>query len=377
MPENSLWHQNKFHFPAYPQFWLRDRKDGVRNAMVGSMTTDGNCMHVILAGFEYESENIIKNDVIQKVRQERKKPLGFQRLGLFAVEGKSRKSLLSGLDSLNQHIERHLTAHSGEGRNSKAPPSKRPPAAWYLENGVNPKYPYALSIVADDLSRLKDRIAEARQAVVSALPQTLSRRSGINYSPNPLGHTGELAFVFPGSGSHYLSMGRDIGVHWPAILHSMDARTLQLKTQLLPECYIPWRVSWEPGWQKSAYEKIISDPLIMIFGQVVHGSVVAELMAHFSIAPSAVIGYSLGESAGYFAMGVWPERGEMLQRMRKTDLFSPNLPVPAMPPAGHGMLPPMKLSTGAWRWSIARRIRCAASCPAICNRPPVDHKHAR
>ncbi len=151
---------------------------------------------------------------------------------------------------------------------------------------------------------------------------------GINYSPHPLGLTGELAFVFPGSGSHYLSMGRDIGVHWPEILHSMDAQTLQLKTQLLPEYYIPWRVSWEPGWQKSAYEKIISDPLIMIFGQVVHGSVVAELMAQFSIEPSAVIGYSLGESAGYFAMGVWPERGEMLQRMQKTDLFSTELAGP-------------------------------------------------
>jgi PfaB family protein len=327
-PENSLWHQNKFHFPAYPQFWLRDRKDGVRNAMVGSMTTDGNCMHVILAGFDYESQNIIKNDVIQKVRLEQKKPLGSQRLGLFAVEGESIKSLLSALDSLNQHIERHLAAHSGDGQNVQGAAVEAAARTWYLKNGAHPKTPYALSIVADDLSQLKDLITEARQAVVSAIPRNISQRSGISYAPNPLGHTGELAFVFPGSGSHYLSMGRGIGVHWPEILHSMDARTLQLKTQLLPQCYVPWRVSWEPGWQKSAYQKIISDPLIMIFGQVVHGSVVAELMAHFSIKPSAVIGYSLGESAAYFAMGVWPERGEMLQRMRKTDLFSTELAGP-------------------------------------------------
>jgi len=324
-PANSLWHQKKFHFPAYPQFWLRDRKDGVRNAMVGSMTTDGNCMHVILAGFDYESEKRIKNEVIQTVRLERKKPLGFKDIGLFAVEGKSSKSLLSGLDSLNQHIERHLHGPSGEGRSVAV---EAPARAWYQKNGVNPKYPHALAIVADDLSRFEDRIAEAREAVVSATPRSISGRSGIYYAPNPLGHTGELAFVFPGSGNHYLGMGRDIGVQWPEILHNMDARTRQLKTQLLPQCYIPWRVSWEPGWQKSAYQKIISDPLIMIFGQVVHGSVVAELMAHFGIAPSAVLGYSLGESAGYFAMGVWPERGEMLQRMRKTDLFSTQLAGP-------------------------------------------------
>jgi 3-hydroxymyristoyl/3-hydroxydecanoyl-(acyl carrier protein) dehydratase len=41
--------------------------------------------------------------------------------------------------------------------------------------------------------------------------------------------------------------------------------------------------------------------------------------------PSSVIGYSLGESAGLFAMKAWPERGEMLARMRRTDLFATQL----------------------------------------------------
>jgi PfaB family protein len=327
MPKNSIWHQNKFHFPVHPQFWLRDRKDGVRNAMIGAMTTDGNCMHVILAGFDYESANLA-NDLIQQVRRERKKPLGFRHLGLFAVEGKSRNSLLSGLASLHRHIEKHLSAHRRDNRNFRDSAIEAVARSWHLKAGVHPKYPHALSIVCDNLSQLEDRIAEARQVVESASPRSISKRSGVNYRPNPLGHTGELTFVFPGSGSHYLGMGRDIGVHWPEILHRMDAQTLQLKTQLVPECYVPWRTSWEPGWQKSAYEKIISDPLTMIFGQVVHGSVVAELMAHFSIKPAAVTGYSLGESAGYFAMHVWPERGEMLQRMRNTNLFSSELAGP-------------------------------------------------
>ncbi len=327
-PQNSLWHQNKFHFPAYPQFWLRNRKDGVRNAMVGSMTTDGNCMHVILAGCEDESENNIKTDVTHKVWLERKKPLGLQGIGLFAVAADDRQSLLSGLDVLNQYIEKHMATSSGPAGHTRGETLEAAARKWFLKNGVHSGHKYALSMVADDLSQLKGLVDEARQAVVSDSPRKIVGKSGINYMPNPIGQAGELAFVFPGSGSHYLGMGRDIGVHWPEILHSMDARTLQLKTQLLPECFIPWRVSWEPGWQKSAYEKIISDPLTMIFGQVVHGSVVAELMAHFSIKPSAVIGYSLGESAGYFAMGAWPERGEMLQRMRKTDLFSTELAGP-------------------------------------------------
>jgi PfaB family protein len=328
MPENPLWHQNKFHFPAHPQYWLRNREDGARNAVVGSMTTDGNCMHVILSGFDYELENMDRTTVIQKIRQERKRPLGFQDLGLFVVEGQSTKSLLSGLDSLNQHIERHIAAKDEDDRYGRRNTIEAAACGWYLKNSINQKFPYALSMVADNISRLKVLIRDAREAVLSAIPQKISKKCGICYSPNPLGKTGELAFVFPGSGSHYLGMGRDIGVHWPEILHSMDGRTLQLKAQLLPEYYVPWRASWESGWQKSAYEKIISDPLIMIFGQVVHGSVIADMMAHFSIKPSAAIGYSLGESAGYFAMGVWPDRGVMLQRMRKTDLFSTELSGP-------------------------------------------------
>ncbi|MGD9323657.1 MAG: beta-ketoacyl synthase N-terminal-like domain-containing protein [Desulfobacterales bacterium] len=328
MPKNSLWHQNKFHFPTHPQFWLRDRKDGVRNAMIGAMTTDGNCMHVLLAGFEGESTTLAKNDLVKQVRRERKKPVGLQPLGLFAIEGKSRKSLLSGLASLRRHIENHLSAPRRNNCHVRDSAIEAVARTWYQKVGIHPEYPQALSIVGDDLSQLKAQIVAARRAVESDSPKTLTKRNGFNYRLNPLGHTGELAFVFPGSGSHYLGMGRDIGVHWPEILHRMDAQTLQLKTQLVPECYIPWRTSWEPGWQKSAYENIIADPLTMIFGQVVHGSVVAELMAHFSIKPAAVMGYSLGESAGYFAMHVWPERGEMLRRMKNTNLFSTELAGP-------------------------------------------------
>jgi 3-hydroxymyristoyl/3-hydroxydecanoyl-(acyl carrier protein) dehydratase/malonyl CoA-acyl carrier protein transacylase len=66
----------------------------------------------------------------------------------------------------------------------------------------------------------------------------------------------------------------------------------------------------------------------MIFGQVVHGGLMTNLVKEFGVSPDAVIGYSLGESAGYFATGAWPERGEMLRRMRETDLFTTQLAGP-------------------------------------------------
>ncbi len=272
------------------------------------------------------AESEIAEDVWQKVQLERKRPLGFQAPGIFVVEGKDKQDLLAGLESLSQHVEMQLSAQGQDARERIT--LEKTARLWHTTNGLKAAQPRALSIVAENFSELKRQIAAAQTTVLSDSPRKIEGRNGIHYSPHPIGPTGTLGFVFPGSGSHYIGMGRSIGIHWPEILRQMDARTQQLKSQLLPACYVPWRVSWQSGWQKEAYEKIISDPLNMIFGQVVHGGVVANLVQHFAITPSAVIGYSLGESAGYFAMGVWPERGEMLRRMQQTDLFTHQLAGP-------------------------------------------------
>jgi PfaB family protein len=327
IPENSLWHREKFHIPVTPQFWLRNRQDGPRKAMVGAMTPDGNCMHIILEGYDYRPESEFAEDVFQKVQRERKRPLGFQDPAIFIVEGNNKQALLAGLKALNQHVEQLSTQNPDACKQVTVEQAAR---QWYIKNGIKLEHPQALSIVAGNFSELKKQIAAAQRAVLSDSPLKIEGNSGIRYSPRPIGKQGQLAFVFPGSGSHYIGMGRDIGVHWPEILRRMDARTPQLKSQLLPDCYVPRRVSWQPGWQKAAYEKIISNPLNMISGQVVHGGVVADLVKYFAINPSAVIGYSLGESTGYFAMGVWPERGEMLRRMQQTDLFTRQLAGPCL-----------------------------------------------
>lgn len=49
------------------------------------------------------------------------------------------------------------------------------------------------------------------------------------------------------------------------------------------------------------------------------------LLQSIGIAPRRVLSYSLGESACYFAMGVWSERDEMLERMERGTLFTHDL----------------------------------------------------
>jgi len=329
IPGDPSWQTGAFHMPAFPQYWLRDRKDGPRRACTGAMTTDGNCMHVILESVEYESIDRIP----QKITQEKKRPLGFMAPGLFVVEGDSKNSLIKGLDTLHLYIKTSsnrpypvaLSSEEGLATNRKIEPVAR---SWYLKNGLDKNKKFAVSLVADTVFELEKGIRDAQQAIESDTPRRMNGPGGIRYSPHPLGMTGEVAFVFPGSGNHYVGMGRGVGVLWPEILREMDAATHQLKRQLIPDCYVPWRTSWEPGWEKAAHDTIISNPLHMIFGQVVHGGVMANLVKSFGILPHAAIGYSLGESAALFAMGAWPDRDSMLRRMLATDLFTTQLAGP-------------------------------------------------
>ncbi|MCP4368507.1 MAG: type I polyketide synthase, partial [Deltaproteobacteria bacterium] len=348
-PIDSLRQNKTFHIPVCPQFWLRDRQDGPRRASVASMTSDGTCMHVILEGFYYSSIDKLSGRILKKVSRERKRPLGNSPYGLFAVEGDSKDSLIKGLDLLLLHVESKSLASYED-----IEPLAR---SWYLKNKLHPDKKYAVSITSGDISQLVNLISNAKDAVLSDTPQRANGPGGIHYSLNRLGLSGETAFVFPGSGNHYISMGVGIGVQWPDILRGMDAKTPQLKTQLLPGCFVPQRISWPPGWKEDARDKIISDPLNMIFGQVSHGGVVSSLMKYFEMKPSAVIGYSLGESTGLFAMGAWPDRGQMLKRMQSTDLFSTSL-------AG-----PCNAARKAWRLPSNEDVNW---CVAVVNRS-ADH----
>jgi PfaB family protein len=352
---HQSWKTGAFHMPAFPQYWLRDRKDGPRRACTGAMTTDGNCMHVILESVEYESVERIP----EKVTRERKRPLGAMGPGLFVIEGDSKNTLIQGLDALHIHIKDsssrpYPASVSSEKDLATDRKIERMARFWYLKNRWDKDKKFAISIVADSIFELEKFIRDAKTTILSDTPKRMNGPGGIRYSPHPLGMTGDIAFVFPGSGNHYVGMGRGVGVLWPEILRQMDAVTHQLKCQLIPDCYVPWRTSWEPGWEKAAHDKIISNPLHMIFGQVVYGGVMANLIRSFGITPHAAIGYSLGESAALFAMGAWPDRDNMLKRMLDTDLFSTEL-------AG-----PCHAARKAWGIPMDEDINW---CAAVVNRP--------
>ncbi|RPJ14493.1 MAG: type I polyketide synthase, partial [Desulfobacteraceae bacterium] len=328
------------HFPVSPQFWYRNRIDGPRRLCAASITRDGNCMHVLLEGHEYQKSS----EMPAKASTEQSIQLVCRKTALFVAEGRTKNELLEKLDGLLGSVDESINIHDCGLR-------------WFADNKPNFSNKCAISIVAADTFGLRRFIAEAKSAVDTNIRKRMNGHGGICYSPEPLGSREKIAFVFPGSGNHYIGMGRGIGIYFPEILKKMDRKAKRLKTQIVPECFVPWRNSWKEGWENDARDKIASNPLNMIFGQVLYGEIISALVTGFGIRPSAVIGYSLGESAGNFATNLWPDHEEMLKRMTKTDLFTTQL-------AG-----PCNSIRKAWNISSGEDFKW---CAAMVNRPSGD-----
>ncbi len=363
VPAQKWFDDSFFHIPHFSYYWLRNRIDGPRKACTAAITADGVCMHVVSEEYDYSAKAL--PSVMNQVNIERNKPLGFRpgAAGLFIVEGDSNNDLIHGLDTLYRHI---MAIDEPDANVEKAA------RHWYLARGTDIRKSYAVAIVAADLVELRRFTEEAKQLIINDKPASISGMRGIRYSTNatPVGaQKGEIAFVFPGSGNHFLGMSRDIGAEFPEVMRIIDKEARKLKDRFLPEYYFPYRNAWDPGWEEESRKKISSDPLNMIIGQVSYGGLTTCLAEQFGLKPDAVIGYSLGESAGLFATGAWKQRSEMLDRMRASDLFTIQLAGPCNAAREVWGVPPEETVD----WCVAVVNRDAAGVKKVTRGFPAVH----
>ncbi|HSM73553.1 MAG TPA: hypothetical protein VK852_02925, partial [Desulfobacterales bacterium] len=295
----------------------------------------------------------------QKALPQRSHPAGELPHGLFCISANDREGLATGLERLVRHLERQGAAATMASL----------ARSWHRSAAPENAAALGVAIIAGSRERLGHWIREARDAVRDAVTLRCSGPGGVCFTPAPLGPGGPVAFVYPGSGNHFLGMGRAIGVRWPEVPRGMDAATAHLKSQMLPDAILPRRSAWGPGWETAALARLAADPLQPIFGQVVHGGLMTALVRRFMPAPEAAIGYSLGESAALFALGAWPDRGQMLTRMSATDLFSTQLAGPCRAARKAWGIP----ADQPFTWTVAVVDRAAEAVrPAI-----ARHRHTR
>jgi PfaB family protein len=304
MPAGREAAWKNFHVPHRCQPWYRDREDGPRTACCASVNLDGGCGHVVLQECAKDAAALAVPSMADTLP------------ALFPISGDNREQLANGLTLLDTHLQENI------GRMTLELAAAR----WLAMHPLKSRHGRAIALVLKPGQDVQSLLAEARRAIQSS--GSAAHVNPVFFTDRPSGKDAKIAWVYPGSGNHYLGMGRDLALRFPDTVRAMDRATGHLKTQFRPWHLMPWRSSWQPGWETDAADNLKSDPLNMIFGQVVFGGLATDILKRFAIAADAVIGYSLGESAALFAHGIWPDRGEMLKRMQATDLFSDQLAGP-------------------------------------------------
>ena len=180
-------------------------------------------------------------------------------------------------------------------------------------------------------------VAETRAELLKSLqhlPALLAGpgqgQGGLYFSRSPLGLQGGVAFVYPGSGNHYAGMGRQLALLHPAVVERLDTESEQLRSYMAADWTMPYRQSWEPGWEGQSTQAIAADLHRSIFGQVMFGLLMSDILAHYGLKPQHAIGYSLGESASLMSLRAWSQRQEIYQRMQSSDLFRQQLGGPCL-----------------------------------------------
>jgi PfaB family protein len=286
IPETDLKNDTALFAPAETQYWLRDRQGGACRALVNAFSIDGNCLSTILEGVE-EGQKSLREDPLYRTE------------ALFSICADEKYNLI---DSLQR-----LRGQAGESRDRKIQEIAR---HWWAQEKTNQHKALAVSVIASDLSQLIDLLKQAQNHVER--DESIAT-ANIFYAAEPVAGKARLAFVFPGSGSHFIGMGREMSAHWPEVLNRLDKENLSLASQFARSRF--WTQKSTSGFSHEDY----------IFGQVWLGSMVSDVIASFSIKPDAVIGYCLGETVGLFATRTWNDRDLMLSRMRETRLFTNDL----------------------------------------------------
>lgn len=286
-PELQKKH-SKLYAPTATQYWLRNRAEGPRRALVNSFSVDGNCNSAILEGVEQRQAPIIQLNMTGYSNDE----------ALFSIDANNKLDLLKAINKFTLYVK------ESPASNIKALASQ-----WWQAK-ANDKQRLSLNIIASDIQQLNSLLADALNYVEQGQSIASNR---LFYSAEPLAEHGKLAFVFPGSGNHYVGMGRELANRYTDILQHLDRENDYLAAQFANAKF--WTASPDS----------VLDHTDVIFGQVWLSTMVSDIVASHGVKPDAIIGYSLGETAGLFATRTWTDRDEMLRRMLQTNLFTEEL----------------------------------------------------
>jgi acyl transferase domain-containing protein/NAD(P)H-dependent flavin oxidoreductase YrpB (nitropropane dioxygenase family)/NAD(P)-dependent dehydrogenase (short-subunit alcohol dehydrogenase family) len=165
-----------------------------------------------------------------------------------------------------------------------------------------------LALVSPSTDDLRAKLRTARDRLGTGTSE-LSDERGIFFSERPLARDGRIAFLFPGQGSQYPNMSRDLAMHFPEVRRAFEradeALRDRFRTPLSARVFPPPAFDEEEtrAQQKALTATNVAQPAL---GAADLASF--RLLGDLGARPDMAAGHSYGEYVALCAAGVFDER---------------------------------------------------------------------
>ena len=180
--------------------------------------------------------------------------------------------------------------------------------------------PHRLALVASSLADLENKLKHARALLQEPHDAAIRERDGIYYRRPGARGLGKLALLFPGEGSQYANMFRDLSLYFASVRECFDQTDYFPESAAESESAWPLSAALFPAPSSSANAQAVADARLSGMDGAMGALIASEhamldLLRRFSLMPSMVLGYSCGEWMAMAAAGI-VDKEELLCNIR-------------------------------------------------------------
>jgi len=285
--QHTGFNHSPYYFPSQSRPWLLPDGQTKRSAGI-------NGVGDIQLQLSSCAENNISNQ-----------SLGLDKApSLFVLKGDDNHQLVSQLDRLL--ID--LTSELKIGRIAQQ---------YFLESSDS-QSKYTIVLVAESNTELNKEGQFFKSQLTKSFShnKVLKTPSGSYFTPNPLGHTGKVAFVYPGSATAYRGLGRDSFQLFPDLLTKYEDLVGNID-RFIHSDYLYPKLKSRDDIPPNIYDNSIAMMSAGVFYSAIYTDILRD---YFKLTPNIAFGYSMGEcSSMWYSLGVWHPNGA--EKFRQSDIF--------------------------------------------------------
>jgi PfaB family protein len=309
----DIWHNTPFYFPTQSKPWFLEINTSKRIAAINSIETDRN-IHIILSETSSELERSSKY-------------LAQMPYYLFPIGGKNQSSLVEKMIKLQDYLKQNHSSLSHLARQTfqEFQNYQRSQNTYAIKN-------YIVAILGRNLEELIQEINRGIEGIKDAFATGKDWQTplGSYFTVNPLAKKGKIAYVYSGSFTSYIGLGRSLFRLFPKIYDDRVINNVYERVANIEKILYPRTINKATSRELEAMEqKLIDNPVAMLESEVgFAGLITAVFKNYFHLQPQCAFGYSLGETSMMLAQGIWTSFKSTSDYLNASPLFKTELSGP-------------------------------------------------